>query len=213
MAIELRAATSADAAAVARICLLAGGGAFEYLYGELDTNSSAESVLTGLCALESAPYSYRWFTLAESDGEIVGGVNAISMDDLKAADLTVLPALKNNLNLSTLAVLRSALRRMRLGLRMQGRHPDADSLILGNVAVFPGFNGRGIGAQLVNHVQEQATKDGYPSVSLVVWDTNDRARSLYERLGFSVVDKAPFKPLASMPYRGRYLMVANTQDG
>ncbi len=210
MAIELRAATKADAAAVARICMLAGGGAFEYLYSGLGANTTAESLLTKLCALESAPYSYRWFTVAESDGEIVGGANAISMEALKAADLTVLPALKNNLALGTLAVLRSAVRRIRLGLRMQGRHPDPDSLILGNIAVFPGFTGRGIGAQLVNHVLEHAAAEGYRSVSLVVWDTNDRARGLYERLGFSVVDKAPFKPLASMPYRGRYLMVANT---
>ena len=195
---------------MARICVLAGGGAFEYLYDGLRTGTSTDALMAEICALDTPPYSYRHFTLAESDGEIAGGVNALSMDTLKEADLTVLSALQRDLGLSRLAVFRGAFRRIRLGLRLQGRHPDVDSLILCNVAVFPEFTGRGIGARLVNHVLHQDAADGYRSVSLVVWDSNDRARGLYERLGFSVVDKAPFRPLATMPYRGRYLMVANT---
>ncbi len=210
MAIELRVATTDDAPAVARICMLAGGGAFEYLYGGLSAQMDAESLMTGLCAMDASPYSYRRFTMAETGGEVVGGINAISMADLKEADLAVLPALSGDLGLGALAVLRSSFRRIRLGLRMRGRQPAADSLILANVAVFPEYTGQGIGAKLVQHVLDHATAEGYPSVSLVVWDSNDRARALYERIGFEVADTAPFKPIRDLPYHARCLMVYNS---
>jgi len=212
MAIELRPANPQDASAVARVCLLAGGGAFEFLYGGLRAQTDAESLLTGLCALDNSPYSYRRFTMAECDGEVVGGINAVSMNDLKEADLTVLPALKNELGLRMFAILRYSFRRIRLGLRMQGQHPPTDSLILANVAVFPGHTGQGIGAKLVQHVLDRAVADGYPSVCLVVWDTNDRARTLYERKGFKRVDSAPFKPLGNLEHRARELMVAEVGE-
>lgn len=204
---ELRAATPRDVHAIARVCLLAGGGAFEYLYGAAQPNTNAESIVTKLAALECTPYSYRRFTLAELDGAVVGGVNTISVPDLIASEETILPAMFQSLGLRRVTVLRTAIRRIRIGLRLRGQRPDAATLVLANVAVFEKHAGGGIGEQLVQHVLDLATKEKYPSVSLVVWDSNERAKALYQRMGFELVDTAPFKPLRDLRYRARCLMV------
>ncbi len=210
MTIHLREATPEDAGGLAHVCRLAGGGAFEYLYDGLQTGHDAQTILTALAARKNTPYSYHRFTVAESDGEFAGAANAISIPDLVSAEPHVLPTLYNELGMNRIAVLRATLRRMRLGLRIRGRQPDADTLILANVAVFPEHTGQGIGAALVQHILDRAAVERYPSVSLVVWDANTRAHALYERMGFEQIYTAPFKPLPRMPYRARGLMVAKT---
>ena len=205
--VQLRAATPEDASAIAGICLLAGGGVFEYLYGCAQSDTNAESILTKLSALASTPYAYRRFTMAEMDGAVVGGVNVISVPDLINAEEAILPAMFQTLGLSRMTVFRTAFRRIRIGLRMRGQRPDAATLVLANVAVFGEYAGKGIGEQLVQHVLDRAAKENYPSVSLVVWDSNSRARTLYQRMGFELVDTAPFKPLRNLRYRARCLMV------
>ncbi len=208
MTTQFRDATPQDSADIARVCCLAGGGAFEFLYNDLQRDHSAETILAALSALQSTPYSYRRFIVAESDGEFAGAANAISLPNLIATEKNVLPALRNNLGLGRTSVVRAVVRRIRLGLRIRGRQLDSDTIILANIAVFPKHTGKGIGASLVQHVLDEASTGGYPSVSLVVWDSNMRARTLYKRMGFALVDTAPFKPLPSMPYQARCLMVA-----
>jgi ribosomal protein S18 acetylase RimI-like enzyme len=209
MSVTLRTAVPEDAPAIARICLSAGGGSFEYLFNRLQPNTNAEQVLTRLAALETTPYSYRHFTVAESNGDVVGGANAVSMPALSKAEEQTLPALKQHAGLSPMALIRYAIRRIRLATRVRGEPIDPGTLILANIAVFPGHTGEGIGAALVQHVLARARQDGYPAVSLVVWESNERARALYERNGFRSVYTTRFKALGSLPERARCLMVCD----
>jgi ribosomal protein S18 acetylase RimI-like enzyme len=57
-----------------------------------------------------------------------------------------------------------------------------DHVYLGNVALLPAYQRRGIGAAIVQHVIEQANAAGLP-VRLQVLRSNP-ARRFYERLGF-----------------------------
>ncbi len=58
-----------------------------------------------------------------------------------------------------------------------------DSLFLALIAILPGYQRRGIGTILVRRLQERAGERGL-AVALRVLKTN-RARELYERLGFA----------------------------
>ena len=58
-----------------------------------------------------------------------------------------------------------------------------DSVYLGNLALMPEHQGRGIGAMLVGSVVRDAAQDGLP-VTLQVLKSNQAARRFYERLGF-----------------------------
>jgi len=55
---------------------------------------------------------------------------------------------------------------------------------LSNVAVYPEFQGRGIGALLIGHAQRQAAGEGAQAIVLDVEADNNGAVRLYGRLGF-----------------------------
>ena len=61
-----------------------------------------------------------------------------------------------------------------------------DEIHINNVAVRPGLRAQGIGTTLVRRVLEEAQRLGARRAMLEVRASNDRARRLYERLGFYV---------------------------
>ena len=60
-----------------------------------------------------------------------------------------------------------------------------DSLFVALIAILPAYQRRGIGTSLIRRLQEEASERGL-AVTLRVLKVN-RARELYERLGFSLV--------------------------
>jgi [ribosomal protein S18]-alanine N-acetyltransferase len=64
-----------------------------------------------------------------------------------------------------------------------------DQSELGNVAVTSAWRGRGIGERLVAEVMQRADRLGVREVFLEVRPSNERARRLYERFGFSQVGR------------------------
>lgn len=78
-----------------------------------------------------------------------------------------------------------------------------DSLHIAELQVLPGLQGQGIGAATVRKVIEQAVTSGLP-VTLLVVPANPRAKRLYERLGFEVIDIGnPFIHMRHNPGRPR----------
>ena len=61
-----------------------------------------------------------------------------------------------------------------------------DEIHINNVAVRPGLRAQGIGTTLLRRVLEEAQRLGARRAMLEVRASNDRARRLYERLGFYV---------------------------
>jgi ribosomal protein S18 acetylase RimI-like enzyme len=55
------------------------------------------------------------------------------------------------------------------------------------VCVMPGYQGSGIGRQLMEHSIQALKKRGYKSLSLTVTTVNKRAAELYDHLGFKLV--------------------------
>lgn len=77
-------------------------------------------------------------------------------------------------------------------LRIRGRvtppKPDGAYLV-SELHVLPEFRGRGIGAAILKHAEEDARKRGTTLMALSTLTTNP-ARRLYERFGFTVEDEA-----------------------
>jgi ribosomal protein S18 acetylase RimI-like enzyme len=66
---------------------------------------------------------------------------------------------------------------------------------ISDVAVAPGMEGRGIGAQLLVHAEAWARRSGCRFMTLSVFPGNERARALYERHGYGVELLRMAKPL------------------
>lgn len=79
-----------------------------------------------------------------------------------------------------------------LVLALFQRKRVAGQLLMDGIGVSPKMRGRGIGAQLLNHLIRYAQQEGYRSVRLDVIDTNSAARRLYERVGFAPVQTEQF---------------------
>ena len=64
------------------------------------------------------------------------------------------------------------------------RYPGDDGVLLENLAVAPGHQGRGIGRALIAHVEARATASGAAYVELFTHEAMTENRRLYARLGY-----------------------------
>jgi ribosomal-protein-alanine N-acetyltransferase len=62
-----------------------------------------------------------------------------------------------------------------------------DELHINNLAVLPAYRRAGIGLALLRHALDEGARMGARRATLEVRRSNDAARQLYERFGFSVV--------------------------
>lgn len=62
-----------------------------------------------------------------------------------------------------------------------------DQIHINNLAIHPDVRGRGLGTRLLAAVLAEAATMGAPHATLEVRRSNDAARRLYERAGFTVV--------------------------
>ncbi len=63
----------------------------------------------------------------------------------------------------------------------------ADELIMDGIAVHADARGKGIGSCLLKEVANYAKQNHFKQVRLDVIDINDKAKSLYERMGFKAI--------------------------
>jgi ribosomal-protein-alanine N-acetyltransferase len=61
-----------------------------------------------------------------------------------------------------------------------------DELHINNLAVLPEFRRSGIGSELLKHVLRHGADSGARRATLEVRESNDAARLLYERFGFTI---------------------------
>jgi ribosomal-protein-alanine N-acetyltransferase len=62
-----------------------------------------------------------------------------------------------------------------------------DELHINNLAVLPAYRRAGIGLALLRHALDEGARMGARRATLEVRRSNEAARQLYERFGFSVV--------------------------
>ncbi len=75
------------------------------------------------------------------------------------------------------------------------KEAEADEYFISNVAVLPRYQGQGLGSSMMRQVEAQALELGFRHISLTVEVENERAKSLYARLGYEVVATVGIKVL------------------
>jgi len=97
-----------------------------------------------------------------------------------------------------------------LNLFGAGAHCPPDHLRIAALAVDAAARGKGLGSRLLEAVFDKARQEGFRAVRLKVVDTNPRARQLYERAGFVVVETHFYPiPRTWLGFSGANLMVKN----
>ena len=81
-----------------------------------------------------------------------------------------------------------ALRSFIIGAPFYFERRKPDVLTLTSLSVKPAFRGKGIGTSLINEFIRIGSQRGFRSVHLEVINSNFRAKALYERLGFTVIN-------------------------
>lgn len=83
-----------------------------------------------------------------------------------------------------------------LVLSVLSRSDLPDTLVLDGICVDRAARGRGIGTSLLSAAADKARRIGAENISLSVVDANPRARTLYERRGFTPTRRGALGPLA-----------------
>ena len=82
-----------------------------------------------------------------------------------------------------------------IGLAMLHHRTASNELYVDGVAVVDKMRGKGIGSHLFNRLERIAVQKSVRTISLEVIDTNQRARALYEHLGFVATTEQSIWPL------------------
>jgi len=96
------------------------------------------------------------------------------------------------------------------GLTLLHHSTAPDEFYVDGVAVVDEMRGKGIGSQLFDKLERMALKNRIQTISLAVIDTNPKAETLYECLGFDRVKRtmlSPFNWIFRFPFESETLMV------
>lgn len=163
---RIRTADRQDSEHVARLVALAIDDLTELYTGAAD---SAEALrrLRAFAELDECRFSYSNVLLAETDGTVCGGALYYPADRLDVLDAPILTFLRQFGPVESLPA------------ECEGREIYLDS-----IAVYPAFQGMGVGGQLLEAVCSRTGQMGYPQTSLLVDVDKPRVRELYARHGF-----------------------------
>ena len=166
--INIRQAEKRDSRTIAKVVAMAIGdenAMRQYCGDEYIT------LLTEIAENENSQYSYHNTLIAEIDDKPIGAI--IGYDGAKLHELRT----------RTYSIIQNAL----------GRTPsipdetEAGEFYLDSIAVFPKYQGNGIGRKLITAMQEKAFNEGHKRIGLIVDFDNPKAEKLYTSLGFSRV--------------------------
>jgi ribosomal protein S18 acetylase RimI-like enzyme len=179
--INIRPARRNDSDLAARLIYLTMGIEADWLFGQ-EKDHYTFQVLAGLYVRKNNRMSHTLTYLAERNGQAVGLLLAFPGRLLSRLNWLTGWCLLQILGLP--ASIRLA--------RMQSAYGDlkeaeADEFYISNVAVFPEFQGQGIGTMLIACAEEMARESGLQKCSLIVAFGHENACHLYEHLGYKVV--------------------------
>lgn len=187
--VRLRPARRSDATALAALVDMAGEGMPVFMWSRMrEPGQSVFEVGRARAQRESGGFSYRNATIAETDGEVAGGLVDYRLDDpYETGDLDALPEMVRPLVL------------------LEAKAPG--TWYVNVIATFPEFRRRGIGARLLAAAEERARASGADALSIIVASENRAAHRLYERTGYRFVSGAPAVVFPGCAHGGDWLLL------
>ncbi|MDD3449241.1 MAG: GNAT family N-acetyltransferase [Gammaproteobacteria bacterium] len=186
---HIRKATRADCRALAELALMAGEGIPAFFWAQAQRpGQDIIDVGSETVASEEANFSYLNAHVAELDGTIAGMMLAYRLPAGEAAEaLDELPEFIRPL------------------VELEQCMPD--SFYINMIAAYPGYRGRGVGTGLLGGVDRLARAAGCSLASIEVFEQNQGALRLYERLGYRVVERRAVVPHPCHPYAGDIVLL------
>ncbi|MBF0170526.1 MAG: GNAT family N-acetyltransferase [Nitrospinae bacterium] len=189
----IRPAAPADAVAVARLLVEAGGGLVEHVSRRVAPGSDPVALMAALVEDPLSPYSFRNCFVTIDGDEITAAVNVYPAEAFRP-DPGVIDRL-------------SPADRARLAPLYETRVEG--SLYLSGMAVAYGHRGEGLGRLLMGEVFATAQRLGRREVSLMVWADNVNVVRFYAASGFLRRRIVPLDLAPELPHKGgMFLMVA-----
>ena len=186
---HIRKANSSDVNNIAKLALIAGEGipAWFWKQSAAEAQNIEDAGATKLLS-ESDNFSYRNVHVAVIDGEVAGMILAYRLpDEDQAEDLEELPAF------------------IRPMVELEQCAPS--SFYINMIATFPQYRNMSIGTKLMGIVDSLARDAACLITSIEVFEQNEGALRLYQRLGYEVAAKRRVVPHECHPYDGDLLLL------
>lgn len=168
--------------AAAHLIYLTMGRMADYLFGA-DSPARARLTLQSLFRSRSDLFSYEFAEVIGLPQELMGLVLAYPASAMASLQLP------SAIHLIRAAGLVGFLRFMfRAGPLLTVKEAEADEFFIAHLAVLPAYQGRGLGTVMLAHAARRAQEAGCAALSITVDVDNPRARTLYLRSGFELVE-------------------------
>lgn len=202
MKIKTRSATVYDEKACTQLIYDTMGSMADYLLGG-DDDAEAKKIISRLFQRQKNRYSHQYTELTIIDGNVTGLLLSYSG---KILNSLVFPMAESMFAVNKLSeTLRFFYRCLPL---INIKEVEADEYFINNVAVFPKYQGDGVGKILMNLAEKRAEESGFTKCALTVEIENERAVDMYEHLGYQIVDSVKVERLKSrIGFSGLYRMV------
>ncbi|MCC8189571.1 MAG: GNAT family N-acetyltransferase [Planctomycetes bacterium] len=165
----LRDATPADADAIARCIAMAEGEMIRFFTGTDDEDKGRQVLAGFVCSPCPNRYSLSVTQVAAVADGVAGAALSFPADRQPELDRPILDAL--------------AERGVHLDRLLFEGVPG--TYYLSSIGVHPAFRGQGIGTALMRAAEARGASLGFREASLLVAADKERARALYERLGYA----------------------------
>jgi ribosomal protein S18 acetylase RimI-like enzyme len=187
--VVLRPARPDDCRRIAELFRISSDGVADYIWSTLQADYPGASLVEigeRRYARENTAFSYQNCLVAEQGGTVIAMLHAfvIAAREPAPAHPDVDPVLRPYAELEA-----------------------PGSLYISGIAVAPEWRGQGLGTRLLASVRERAQRLGCPSLSLICLAQNTGARRLYEREGFTVVDRRDIVPHPMIHGTGEALLM------
>jgi len=186
---EIRKATIKDCRSIAELALIAGEGIPAYFW-EQSRKNDPDIVTVGAhrAASETDNFSYRNVDLAVQENSIAGMILAYRLPDATHAEsLEVFPRFIQPL------------------IELEQSVPG--SFYINMLAAYPEFRNKGVGSKLMSQAVKLAVINGCNRISVEVFEQNEGALRLYQRLGYNILDHRDVIPHPCHPYTGKVYLL------
>jgi ribosomal protein S18 acetylase RimI-like enzyme len=200
--IQIRSAIADDADKSTRLIYMTMGSLADYLLGG-DDDGAAKGVISQLFRRQKNRYSHQYTNLAIIDGEVAGLLLSYPGKVLKSLNF---PMARSMFAVNELPqLLRFFYRSLPL---IKINEAAADEYFISNLAIFPEFQGHGVGKFLMSLAEKKAKESGLNKCALTVEIKNSHAVELYQYLGYQIVETIKVERLKQrIGFTGLYRMV------